>query len=74
MNRLKNNECLRCGVPLVRTDNMPVCSACEKTLKKMYYEQVHTSAKPFKHVQKRKLVINGERMGMKKAQRRFLGK
>lgn len=32
-NRLERNECLKCGVPLIRTDGIPCCSTC--------WEQAH---------------------------------
>lgn len=40
MNRLENKQCLKCGEPNLRfdIDGVPLCSVCEKLLRKMAHQ------------------------------------
>jgi len=35
-NRLAENRCLHCGDDLIRTDGFPLCSQCEKKMRKQW--------------------------------------
>jgi uncharacterized Zn finger protein (UPF0148 family) len=68
MNRLENHECLQCGTPLIRLDNIPVCSSCEKLLREKQHAYRNKNAM-FKRVNKLGFKIGGERVSFAKAKR-----
>lgn len=66
--RLKNNECLKCGTPLIRTDGMPLCSKCEQLTREKYWAFRNGNEKP-KYKKVMKFNVMGTRMGFEKAKR-----
>lgn len=38
-NRLAENRCLHCGDDLIRTDGFPLCSQCEKKMRRQWEQK-----------------------------------
>jgi len=50
-NRLAENRCLHCGVDLVRIDGFPLCSTCEKKMRRQWEQKKRGEATGGRKVQ-----------------------
>lgn len=73
MNRRENNQCLKCGNPLVRIDkDNPfhlVCSQCEEKLKEMWWMHRKKEGKPYKVVNELRFDVLGKPMNFREARK-----
>jgi len=67
-NRLAEKRCLHCGEDLVRIDGFPLCSACEKKMKRQWLQKKQGQKTGGRKV---RMKFGAEKVGVKKMRERL---